>query len=64
MLAEHEGRVRYPDRFGLDDFVGEPVLQDPVLMNPASWAKALRPTIALLGCGKLPVRYERSWLVR
>src|SRR2546426_2263740 len=31
---------------------------------PASCAKALRPTTALLGGGKTPVRCDSSWLVR
>src|SRR3989475_1385659 len=31
---------------------------------PASCANALRPTTALLGGGKTPVRCESSWLVR
>ena len=36
----------------------------PCWWIPASCEKAFRPTIALLGWGKLPVRYESSWLVR
>src|SRR5439155_820691 len=31
---------------------------------PASWANALRPTIALLGCGNTPVTWDSSRLVR
>ena len=30
---------------------------------PASWAKALRPTIALLGCGQTPVTVDSCVLV-
>ena len=36
----------------------------PCWWMPASWAKALRPTMALLGCTGTPVMLESIWLVR
>src|ERR1041385_2203539 len=36
----------------------------PCWWMPASWAKALRPTIALLGCGNTPVTCDSRRLVR
>src|SRR5437773_5234610 len=36
----------------------------PCWWMPASCANALRPTTALLGGGKTPVRCDSSWLVR
>ena len=48
-----------PDAFRRHDFVGcRRVSDTPSWWMPASWAKALRPTIALLGCTSKPVMVD------
>src|SRR2546428_710906 len=42
----------------------KPFWSRPCWWMPASWAKALRPTTALFGCGNTPITCDSSWLVR
>jgi hypothetical protein len=57
-LAEGDAVIGQANRAGVDDLVGEAILSTPSWWMPDSWAKALAPTIALLGCTAMPVRFD------
>lgn len=52
-----------PYVFRGDDFIGLPAFQYTVLVDADEWAKALRPTMALLGCTGTRIKLDTSWLV-
>ena len=47
-LAEGDAVIAEAHRLGIHNFVGEPVLQHPVLMNPRLMGKGIRPNNGLV----------------